>query len=290
MRVGVSTALTDGSVSPTELAIEVEARDFDTLTLPEHTHVPVSRTTSYPQAYGGGSIPDAYRRMYDPFVALSFAAAATTRLRIGTGVCLLALRDAIETSKQVATLDVLSGGRFFLGIGFGWNEDEFENHGVPFRGRHELVREKVELMKRLWTDDVASYAGEHVHLTPSWCWPKPSQKPHPPIYLGGNGPLTMRHAARWADTWYPTGIADDPDLDRAAPLFRQLVEDAGRQPSDVGIGIAPAAVDARELEAYARNGIDECNVWVVAENRDDLLRNLDALKIVRETALSGSPQ
>jgi probable F420-dependent oxidoreductase len=283
--VGVYTFSTDRDLSPGEFAVEVEQRGFATLMLPEHSHIPTSRTTPYPQAYGGGTLPDFYKRTYDPFVALSFAAAATTTLRIGTGICLLALRDPIHTAKEVASLDTLSGGRFVFGVGFGWNADEFVNHGVDFGSRHALVRTKVALMKQLWTSEEASFADERLKLEPSWAWPKPAQKPHPPVYLGGNGPMTMRHAAEWADVWYPTGPLDDPTLERSVPCFRQLVEAAGRDPEAVRVGVAPAEVDAARLEAYADNGVSECNVAVLGATRDELLQHLDALAATRRRVL-----
>lgn len=286
MRVGVYTFSTDRDMPPGEFAAEVEARRFDALMFPEHLHIPVARDTPYPETYGGGVLPDFYQRTYDPFVALSFAAAATTTLRLGTGICLLALRDPIDVAKKVASLDRLSGGRFVFGVGFGWNADEFRNHNVSFQGRHALVREKVELMRRLWTDDVARYDGEYVQLEPSWSWPKPLQQPHPPIYLGGNGPLTMRHAAEWADGWYPTGPMGDPTLRRAAPAFRQMVSDQGRDPALVELAIAPASVDERTLEAYHEHGVDVCNVAVMGQGRDGLLRALDDLARVRDAVMS----
>lgn len=285
MEVGVYTFATDRDMSPARIAAEVEARGFDALMLPEHSHIPARRTTPYPVTYGGGVLPDFYQRTHDPFVALSFAAAATTRIRIGTGICLLALRDAVHTAKAAASLDVLSGGRFIFGVGFGWNADEFPTHGASFEDRHAVVQEKIELIRRVWLDDEAAYNGDHVRLEPSWCWPKPIQRPHPPIYLGGNGPLTMRHAAHWADAWYPTGPLADPNLEASAPRFRTLVEEAGRDPSAVRVAVAPAAVDEQRLEAFAANGVDECNVAVLAGDDRSLLAALDDLAAVRERAL-----
>ena len=282
MKVGVYTFATDRDMRPDRFAREVEDRGFTALMLPEHAHIPAARRTPYPDVYGGGVLPGFYQRTYDPFVALSFMAAATTTLRIGTGICLLALRDPIHTAKEIASLDLLSGGRFNFGVGFGWNADEFVNHRVDFGTRHTLVREKVELMRRLWVCDVADYEGALVSLTPSWSWPKPVQSPHPPIYLGGNGPLTMHHAAAWADVWYPTGPADDPDLKRALPAFRRMVAEAGRDPDGVRVGVAPAAADAARLERLATNGVDECNVAVLGADEADLLRNLDALTAARK--------
>lgn len=282
MDVGVYTFATDRDMPPGEFAREVEQRGFSGLMLTEHSHIPSSRATPYPEAYGGGVLPDFYRRTYDPFVALSFAAAATTRLRLGTGICLVALRDAVHTAKEVASLDALSGGRFVFGVGFGWNADEFANHGVPFKGRQALVREKVALMKQLWVEDVASFRGEHVQLSPSWAWPKPAQRPYPPIYLGGNGPVAMRHAAEWADVWYPTGPLHDPTLENSIPILKRLVAEAGRDPAAVRVGIAPAQVGAARLEAYVRNGVDECNVAIVGNSRQDVLAQLDALAKTRD--------
>jgi probable F420-dependent oxidoreductase len=282
VKVGVYTFATDRDMRPDRFAREVEDRGFAALMLPEHAHIPAARRTPYPDVYGGGVLPGFYQRTYDPFVALSFMAAATTTLRIGTGICLLALRDPIHTAKEIASLDLLSGGRFNFGVGFGWNADEFVNHRVNFGTRHALVREKVELMRRLWLCDVAEYEGSLVSLTPTWSWPKPVQSPHPPIYLGGNGPLTMRHAAQWADVWYPTGPADDPDLERAVPAFRRMVAEAGRDLVDVRVGLAPAAADAARLERLAANGVDECNVAVMGTDEAELLRNLDALAVARK--------
>jgi probable F420-dependent oxidoreductase len=285
MNVGVYTFSTDRDMHPGEFARAVEDRGFAALMLTEHSHIPVGRDTAYPEVYGGGVLPDFYQRTYDPFVGLAFAAAATTRLRIGTGICLVALRDPVHTAKEVASLDRLSGGRFVFGVGFGWNADEFVTHRVPFAARHAIVAEKVALMKQLWTADVASYVGEHVALPPSWAWPKPVQTPHPPVHLGGNGPRTMRHAAAWADCWYPTPPATDPTLARSIPLFRELLADAGRDPAAVPIGVAPASVDAERLETYATNGVSICNVAVLGPTRDDLLSNLDTLAAVRDKTL-----
>lgn len=286
MDVGVYTFSTDRDMDPGEFAREVEDRRFSGLMLTEHSHIPAGRRTPYPAVYGGGVLPDFYQRTYDPFVALSFAAAATTRLRIGTGICLVALRDPVHTAKEVASLDRLSGGRFVFGVGFGWNADEFDTHGVAFGRRHAIVREKVALMKQLWTREVADFAGEHVSLQPSWAWPKPARQPHPPVYLGGNGPLTMRHAAEWADCWYPTPPGDDPMLERSIPRFRDMVAAAGRDPADVPVGVAPGAVDAATLEGYAANGVSECNVAVLGGTRDELLRNLDVLAALRDDVLA----
>jgi probable F420-dependent oxidoreductase len=285
MKVGVYVFATDLDMDPGPLAVEIEQRGFASMFFPEHSHIPVSRETDYPDSYGGGVLPDFYKRTYDPFISCAFAAAATTTLQVGTGICLVALRDAVHTAKLVASVDRISGGRFAFGVGFGWNKDEFVTHGVDFTTRHRRVREQVELMRRMWTDDVAEYDGEHVSLQPSWCWPKPVQQPHPPIYLGGSGPVTMRHAAEWADVWYPTPPMADPFLEESLPRFREMVADAGRDPDQVPVGVAPGECDAAGLEAYLRNGVSHVNIALVAETPAQMLADLDGLAKMRVAVL-----
>jgi probable F420-dependent oxidoreductase len=285
MKVGVYVFATDLDMDPGPLAREIEDRGFASMFFPEHSHIPVSRETDYPESYGGGVLPDFYKRTYDPFVSCAFAAAATTNLQVGTGICLLALRDAVHTAKLVASVDRLSGGRFAFGVGFGWNRDEFATHGADFGTRHAKVREQVELMRRMWTDEVASYDGAHVSLQPSWCWPKPVQQPGPPVYLGGSGPVTMRHAAQWADVWYPTPPLADPLLTESIPRFRDLVAEAGRDPESVPVGVAPGTIDEAALEAYQRNGVAHVNVALVAETPALMLAELDRLTKLRASVL-----
>lgn len=275
MQVGVYAFATQDGLRPDNLAREVEARGLAALMFPEHSHIPVARATSYPDVYGGGELPGFYMRTFDPFVSCTLAASATTRLRVGTGIALLALREPVHTAKEVASVSYLSGGRFNFGVGFGWNADEFENLGVPFKGRHKLVREKVQLMKRLWEDDIASYEGDLVSLQPSWSWPKPIDGP--PIFLGGNGPVTMKNAAQWADVWYPTPPGEDPLLKESVPAFRALLEEAGRDPDSVPVGCAPGDVSREDLDAYAANGVTYVNVGMVTTSRDDDLRRLDEI-------------
>ncbi|GGI42588.1 LLM class F420-dependent oxidoreductase [Cnuibacter physcomitrellae] len=284
MRVGVYVFATDLDLDPGPLAFEIEARGFDSLFFPEHSHIPVARATAYPKQYGGGELPDFYKRTYDPFISCSFAAAATTTLEVGTGVTLLALRDTMHTAKMAASIDRLSGGRFAFGVGFGWNEDEFATHSADFTRRHRKVREQVAAIRTIWTDDVVEFHGDFVDIAPSWCWPKPAQSA-PKVYLGGSGPLTMKHAAEWADVWYPTPPMTDPYLDEAAPAFRALVESNGRDPSTVGIGIAPAACDAHGLERYAENGVDLVNIALVADSPAAMLSQLDDLHSMRVSVL-----
>lgn len=277
MQVGIYAFATDSGLRPFELAQAVEERGFSALMFPEHSHIPASRATAYPDVYGGGELPDFYKRTFDPFVSCTMVAAATTRLRMGTGIALMALRDAVNTAKEVASVDYLSDGRFNFGVGFGWNADEFITHGVSFKGRQNLVRDKIRLMKELWTQDIASYEGEHVSLQPSYAWPKPAQTPFPPIFLGGNGPLSMKHAAEWADVWYPTPPGEDPLLTRLASEYRQLCEDAGRDPATVKIGCAPGDASTPDLDTYAANGVDFVNIGLVTTSRDEDLARLDDL-------------
>jgi probable F420-dependent oxidoreductase len=207
MHIGVVMFPTDRAIQPVPLAREVEARGLESLWFPEHSHIPVSRKTPWP---GGPDLPEMYWRTHDQFVALAAAAAATQRIRLGTGICLVAQRDPIWLAKEVASLDTISGGRVILGVGFGWNREEMAQHGVDYGKRRELVREKILAMKRLWADDVASFQGKLVQVEPSWAWPKPVQKPHPKILLGGGpGPKLFAAVAEYADGWMPIDGRDD---------------------------------------------------------------------------------
>ena len=205
--VGVTSMLTDLTMSPSELAVAVEERGFESLWLPEHSHIPTSRESPWPGSKPGSDepLPYHYSRYVDLFVSLSMAAAVTSRIRLGSSVCLVAQHDPIQLAKQVATLDHLSGGRVILGIGYGWNREEAANHGmVEWGARREIVREKVAAMRRLWSDEVASFDGDHVHVAPSWMWPKPVQAGGPPVILGGGwGPKLCEAVAEWADGWMP---------------------------------------------------------------------------------------
>ena len=240
----------------------------------------MARATAYLDQYGGGVLPDFYMRTYDPFVPPAFAAAATTTLGVGTGVALLALRDAVHTAKMAASIDRLSGGRFTFGVGFRWNADEFTAHDVDFRRRHRKVREQVAAIRTLWTDDVA----EFVDFETSSCWPKPVRQSIP-VYFGGSSPFAMHHVAEWSDAWYPTPPMADPFLDEGVPAFRQLVAAAGRDPEKVPVGVAPASCDAVGLERYRDNGIAHVNVALVADTPSAMLAQLDELHRMRVSVL-----
>jgi probable F420-dependent oxidoreductase len=271
MRHGVTIFVTDMSIGVAELAREVEARGFDSMWVPEHTHIPLSRRTPWPPA-PDRPIAEEYKRCLDPLVALTAAAAATERLRLGTGVMLVAQRDPIVTAKAIATLDVISGGRLSLGIGFGWNEDEMEHHGVEYRTRRARGREHVLAMQAMWRDDEASFEGSHVHFSPSWSWPKPLQRPLPVLIGGAPGPLLFNHIAEYAHGWIPIG---GRGLTESLPKLREAVAEAGRDPA--GLEIVPVAVipDAGKLEHYERIGVTECVFQLPSADRDTVLRVLD---------------
>jgi probable F420-dependent oxidoreductase len=251
--LGVAFFPTDFGLEPGTLARLVEERPFYALFFAEHTHIPVSRETPHPS---GDVLPDQYSHTHDPFVALSFAAAATERIKIGTGVCLIVERDPIVTAKLVASLDRLSEGRFLFGIGAGWNREEMSNHGTDPRRRFKLMRERVEAMKAIWTQDEAEYHGELVDFDPIWAWPKPLQQPHPPILLGGAGPKVLDRVLSYADEWTPNRFGTPEELgERVA----ELRERAGRHVRVVASGVKPD----RELVARLEQaGVDGCTFYV----------------------------
>ena len=205
MELGLALFATDYTLEPARVARLAEERGFESFWVTEHTHIPVSRDTPYP---GGGELPREYSHTHDPFVALAMAAAVTSRIKLGTGVCLVIQRDPIVTAKEVASLDLLSGGRFLFGIGAGWNREEMRDHGTDPGRRFSLMRERVEAMKAIWTEDEASYQGEHVAFGPMWSWPKPLQDPHPPVIVGGNGAKVLDRVLRYGDEWMPNRLPD----------------------------------------------------------------------------------
>jgi probable F420-dependent oxidoreductase len=271
VRFGITMFMTDLTVGPVALARAAEERGFASLYLPEHTHIPVSRRT--PPPTGGADLADEYRRTLDPFVALTAAAAVTERIELGTGICVLAQHEPIVTAKTIATLDALAGGRFVLGIGFGWNVEEMEDHGVDVKRRRERVREHVLAMRALWSDDVASYDGEFVRFEPSWSWPKPARPGGPPVLIGGApGPRLFAHVAEYADGWMPIGgggvRAALPELHRAAEAF-------GRDPATLRVvpfGVLP---DPGKLDYYESLGIDEVVLRIPGGDATTALRALD---------------
>ena len=271
MRFGVTMFATDQAMRPDELALAAEERGFVSLYVPEHTHIPVSQRTPTPT--GDEVLPEYYKRAFDPFVALTMAAGATERLRVGTGICLVAQRDPIVTAKAVASLDHLSNGRFVFGVGFGWNADEIEDHGVEMGSRRAVAREHVLAMQRLWADDVASFDGEHVHLPPSWSWPKPVQEPWPPILIGGAaGPKLFQHVAEYAEGWIPIGGAG---VRGALPQLHRAAEKAGRDPATLRVVPFGTIPDPGKIEYYSSIGIDEVVLRVPVGGRDVALPVFD---------------
>ncbi len=271
MKIGLTLFATDLSVSPAALAPEAEARGFHSLYIAEHTHIPTSRRT--PPPTGDAELPEEYRRTLDPYVALAAAAAVTSRIRLGTGIALVAQHDTIALAKQIATLDRESDGRFVLGIGYGWNREEMESHGIDVKRRRALVREKMLAMQALWSREVAEYRGEFVRFEPSWQWPKPVQQPRPRVLIGGGaGPTLFAHVAEYADGWMPIGGAGLRD---ALPALRAAFEEAGRDPDAlhvVPMGVLP---DRGKLDYYASIGVSEAVLRLPSAPRDEVLPVLD---------------
>jgi probable F420-dependent oxidoreductase len=270
MDVGIAMFLTDETVHPAELATLVEERGFDSLFVPEHTHIPLSRLTPHPL----GKLQEYYKRTLDPFVALTAAATATTTLRVGTGVCLVPQHDPIVTAKQVATLDHLSGGRFLFGVGAGWNVDEMQNHGTDPSTRFALMRERVEAMKAIWTQDEASYHGTFVDFDPIWSWPKPVSKPHPPILMGGSGPKALDRVLDYADGWAPNAEPFEVLSRRHAELQRRAAE---RGRGHLPVTVFVRAADRDELRRMESIGIARVVIWVDPSTRDDAEAALDRI-------------
>jgi probable F420-dependent oxidoreductase len=272
MRFGLLMFPTHDAIDPATLAREAESRGFESLLFPEHTHIPTSRRSPYP---GGGELPRRYVHTYDPFVALTAAACATERLRIGTGVCLVIERDPITLAKEVASLDHLSGGRFLFGVGAGWNREEMANHGTDPRVRMRVLDERVRAMQAIWTEDEAQFHGEHVDFDPIWSWPKPAQRPYPPVLIGGMGPTVEDRVLSYGDEWLPQRVdADNVDrfAERAAALQRRAA-DAGRDP--IPMTLFGAEPDPALIDRYAAAGITRCLFAVPSAGRDEVLPVLD---------------
>jgi probable F420-dependent oxidoreductase len=267
MKFGVAIFPTEYAISMTELAPAAELLGFESLWVAEHSHIPASRESAWP---GGADLPKQYWHTLDPFVALTAAALASKTLRVATGICLVVQRDPIHTAKQVASLDHLSNGRFLFGIGAGWNREEMAGHGTEFDSRFRLMRERVEAMKAIWTQDEAEYHGEMVDFGPIWCWPKPIQKPYPPILLGGSGPNVLKRVVAYADGWMPNR---GDDLVRIPELL-ELAKRAGRGP--IPVTTYPKA-DPAEIERAAKAGVERCIYYLPSDSRDQALARLQEL-------------
>jgi probable F420-dependent oxidoreductase len=277
MHFGASMFFTDYSMTPAELAQALEARGFESVWAPEHSHIPTSRRSPWP---GGGDLPKQYYDVMDPFVTLAMAAAATKSLKIGTGVCLVNQRDAIQTAKLVASLDHVSGGRFLFGIGVGWNAEEMEDHGTVFTTRAKLVRERVEAMKLIWTKSKAEYHGELVNFPEMMTWPKPTQKPHPPVIVGGAFPQAARRAVRYGDGWIP--LAGRGDVLSVLPKFGDMLKEAGRDAASCPITLFGCNEDGDFLKRARDAGVARACVSLSAEKADKTLPILDRwAKLIR---------
>ncbi|PNV34113.1 LLM class F420-dependent oxidoreductase [Streptomyces sp. DH-12] len=278
MRIAVTIFLTDETITPVRLARELEQRGFAGLYLPEHTHIPVERTSPYP---AGGELPREYGRTLDPFVALGQVAAVTERLGLGTGITLAAQHDPIDLAKQIATLDHLSGGRFTLGVGFGWNAEEAADHGVEWRTRRALVRDRIGLMRALWADEPTAYKGEFGSVRASIAYPKPVRKPRGPVtgprtLVGGAaGPKLFADICAYADGWLPIG---GRGLTGSLPALRAAWADAGRDPA--ALQVVPYAVrpSAGKLEHFAELGVEEVVAQLPPAGETEVLGALDALQ------------
>lgn len=270
MKFGIGTFSTDYSIRPDELAKACEERGFESLWFGEHTHIPTSRRSIGPG--GQDIVTKDYWHSHDLFVSLMAAAAATKTLKVASGICLAVEHDPIKLAKEVASLDQLSNGRVLFGIGGGWNAEEMENHGTPFKHRWQVLREKVEAMKEIWTKDEAAYYGEFVNFDPIWCYPKPLQKPHPPILLGTYG-KGLHRVVRYADGWLTVSFLL-PDLAAAIKELHAKAEEAGRKPSEVPVSII-GIPDKAELDRYQALGVDRVIPFVPAEGRDTVLPALD---------------
>jgi probable F420-dependent oxidoreductase len=278
MQIGVFYFPADYGINIVELAKALEERGFESLFVPEHTHIPVSRKSPFPS---GGELPKRYAHTHDPFVALSFAAAATRKLLLGTGICLIPERDPIVTAKCVASLDQLSGGRFIFGIGGGWNVEEMENHGARYNTRFKLMRERILAMKALWTEDEADYHGEMVNFDKVWSWPKPLQKPHPPIYLGGHGPKALDRVVRYCDGWMPISLRAG-DLRKEIAELRETAKKAGRDPKSISISVFWAPADRAKIDEYEELGVERAILALPPAPRDKVLPIVDShAKLVR---------
>jgi len=273
MKFGAAMFFTDCSMAPGELARALEARGFESLWAPEHSHIPLSRASPFPN---GGELPKQYYDVMDPFVTLTAAAAATSTLKVGTGVCLVQQRDPIQTAKLVASLDQVSNGRFLFGVGSGWNAEEMEDHGTPFKSRHKIARERIEAMKVIWTESKAEYHGDFVSFDPMMAWPKPVQKPYPPVIVGGAFPYGARRAIRYGDGWVPHASRPEyGDVSDFLPQFHAMAKDAGRDPASLPVTMFRVVEELDRLRHYRDIGIARVVITVPSAGADQVMPILD---------------
>jgi len=273
---GVFIFPTDQTLGPIDAARQAEALGFESIWFPEHSHIPVSRETPWGGVKGAKPLPDWYWRTLDAFIALAAAAAVTSTIKLGTGITLVAQRDPIWLAKEVASVDFLSGGRMLFGIGYGWNKEELASHGVGYSERRALVRESILLMKELWTKDEASFAGEFLKLEPSWAWPKPVQKPHPPIILGGEaGPKTIADMVEFCDGWMP--LATRHDISGKLDEVWHAVEDAGRDPATFNITAYGAKPTDESIESLITLDVDRIVFNLPQKSPEEVTERIEEL-------------
>jgi len=271
MKLGIEMFATDYAIRPDELARACEERGFESVWYPEHTHIPASRRTPFP---GGTDLPKEYWHTHDLFVSMMAAAAVTKTIKIGSGICLAIERDPITMAKEVASVDQLSNGRLIFGIGGGWNAEEMENHGTPFKKRWKVLREKVEAMRAIWAQDEAEYHGEFVNFDPIWCYPKPVQKPHPPIVLGSNTAQGLERVAKYCDGWLPNARAFK-QLPAMVSDLRNRTERAGRRPDEISISVLGVQGDETMLQQCRELGAERAIFFVPSAGREKVLPLLD---------------
>ena len=274
MDYGAMMFSTDYSIRPDDLARLLEDRGFESMWVPEHSHIPAERSSPWP---GGDDLPQDYWHTYDPFVALTAAAAVTTDLKLGTGICLVIERDPIMLAKEVASVDRLSGGRFIFGIGGGWNREEMANHGTRFRSRWRLLRERILAMKEIWTQEEAEFHGEFVDFDKMWAYPKPVQRPHPPILMGGDGPTTFDRVVEFCDGWMPISgrSSEGTSLQEKIVLLRRQAEEAGRDPASINITTFGARPEPDAIARLKAAGVDRAIFGLPSTERDTVVPIID---------------
>ena len=277
MHIGAAMFCTDYSMTPAEFGQALEERGFESMWFPEHSHIPLTRKSPFP---AGGELPKKYYDVIDPFVGLASAASVTKTIKLATGICLVIQRDPLQTAKEVASLDLLSGGRFLFGVGAGWNQDEIEDHGTDFKSRNKVMRERIEAMKLIWTKSKPEYSGEYVKFGPMMTWPKPVQKPHPPILVGGGFPYAARRALDFGDAWLPHAIRPDHHFFDILPKWKALAAEKGRP--DLPLTVWGVEEDAGMLARYRDAGVERVVYSLDSAKGDVILPILDRIaKLMR---------
>jgi probable F420-dependent oxidoreductase len=282
MHLGLCTFVTEYSIDPVRLGRLAEERGFDSIFFPEHTHIPVSRDTPYP---AGGELPREYSHMLDPFVALAAVASATESIELGTGIVLVIERDPIVTAKEVATLDLVSGGRVLFGVGAGWNLEEMRNHGTDPGRRFGILRERVEAMKEIWTSEEAEYHGKHVDFGPIWSWPKPVRKPHPPVFVGGISDGALDRVVAFGDEWMPNRVGSPEQLGGRIEELQRRAQAAGR--GEIPVTVFGCKPDVRAVERLREVGVSRVLFYLPTEDAGETERRLDDLAAVAADVRGG---